>query len=196
MNVNSICVYCGSSDKIHADYLEAARQTGIIIAQRGLKLVYGAGCTGLMGAVADGALQAGGEVTGVIPAYFNTHQLAHQNLTVLEVVDTIHQRKARLAELAEAFIALPGGFGTLDEFFEILTWAQIGLHSKPVGLLNTRHYYDPLLAFIEQAHKEGFIYDEHRALLSCAEEPGELLDCLASYQPPSGLERWLTRPDA
>lgn len=193
--MNTICVYCGSSDKIHPDYLEAARNMGIAIAQRGLKLVYGAGCTGLMGAVANGALQAGGEVTGVIPSYFNTHQLAHQALTHLEVVDTIHQRKARLAELADAFIALPGGFGTLDEFFEILTWAQIGLHIKPVGLLNTRHYYDPLLAFIEQAHLEGFIYDEHRALLLCAERSDELLDALAGYRPPSGLERWLTRAD-
>jgi uncharacterized protein (TIGR00730 family) len=193
--VNVICVYCGSSDKLHPDYLEAARQTGILIAQRGLTLVYGAGCTGLMGALADGALQAGGVVIGVIPAIFNTHQLAHQNLTTLEVVDTIHQRKARLAELADAFIALPGGFGTLDEFFEILTWAQIGLHSKPVGLLNTHQYYNSLLAFIDQAQREGFIYDEHRSLLSCAEQPGELLDSLMAYQPPDGLERWLTRPD-
>jgi uncharacterized protein (TIGR00730 family) len=194
--MKTICVYCGSSDKIHPDYLEAARQTGISIAQRGLKLVYGAGCTGLMGALADGALQAGGEVIGVIPSYFNTHQLVHKSLTTLEVVDNIHQRKARLAELADGYIALPGGFGTMDEFFEILTWAQIGLHSKPVGLLNTRHYYDALLNFIQQAHAEGFIYDEHRALLLCAEQPGELIDALASYQPPPGLERWLTRPDS
>ena len=194
--MKTICVYCGSSDNIRPEYLEAARQTGISVAQRGLKLVYGAGCTGLMGALADGALQAGGEVIGVIPAYFNTHQLVHKSLTTLEVVDNIHQRKARLAELADAFIALPGGFGTMDEFFEILTWAQIGLHSKPVGLLNTRHYYDALLTFIQQAHAEGFIYDEHRALLLCAEQPGELIDALASYQPPSGLERWLTRPDS
>ena len=193
--MNTICVYCGSSDKIHPDYLEAARNMGIAIAQRGLKLVYGAGCTGLMGALANGALQVGGEVTGVIPSYFNTHQLAHQNLTHLEVVDTIQQRKARLAELGDAFIALPGGFGTLDEFFEILTLAQVGLHSKPVGLLNTRHYYDLLLAFIEQSHKEGFIYDEHRSLLLCAERPDELLDALTRYHPPSGLERWLTRAD-
>ncbi len=193
--MNTICVYCGSSDKIHPDYLEAARQVGEEIARRGLKLAYGAGCTGLMGALADGALQAGGDVTGVIPSYFNTHQLAHQGLTRLEVVDTIHQRKARLAEMADAFIALPGGFGTLDEFFEILTWAQIGLHSKPVGLLNTRNYYDPLLVFIQQAHREGFIYDEHRALLSSAVQPGDLLDALAAYKPPEGLERWLTRED-
>jgi uncharacterized protein (TIGR00730 family) len=193
--VKTICVYCGSSDKIHSDYLEAARNMGMAIAQRGLKLVYGAGRTGLMGALADGALQAGGEVIGVIPSYFNTNQLAHQNLAHLEVVDTIQQRKARLAELGDAYIALPGGYGTLDEFFEILTWAQVGLHSKPVGLLNVRHYYDPLLIFIRQAQTEGFIYDEHRALLLCAEQPGELLDALSSYRPPDGLERWLTRPD-
>jgi uncharacterized protein (TIGR00730 family) len=193
--MKTICVYCGSSDKIHPDYLEAARLTGISVAQRGLKLVYGAGCTGLMGALADATLQAGGKVIGVIPSYFNTQQLVHQNLTTLEVVDTIHQRKARLAELADGFVALPGGFGTLDEFFEILTWAQIGLHSKPVGLLNTRHYYDALLSFIGQAQEEGFIYNEHRALLSYAEQPGELLDNLAGYKPPAGLDRWLTRMD-
>jgi uncharacterized protein (TIGR00730 family) len=168
---------------------------GATLAQRGLKLVYGAGCTGLMGALAEGALQAGGEVTGVIPTYFNTPQLVHKSLTSLEIVDTIHQRKARLAELADAFIALPGGFGTLEEFFEILTWAQIGLHDKPVGLLNTQHYYDPLLSFIQQAHSEGFIYDEHRSLLSCAALPDELLDALAAYHPPAGLERWMTRED-
>ncbi len=142
--MNSICVYCGSSDKIKPAYLEGATQMGRAIAGRGLQLWYGAGSTGLMGAVANGALEAGGEVIGVIPSLFHTPELAHTGLTRLEVVDSMHQRKERLANQAEAFIALPGGFGTFEELFEILTWAQIGLHHKPVGLLNTLHYYDPL----------------------------------------------------
>lgn len=193
--MKSICVYCGSADKLHTGYLEAARQTGAAIARRGLTLVYGAGSTGLMGAVADGALQAGGRVVGVIPGYFNTPQLAHRGLTELEVVDTIHQRKARMAEIADAFIALPGGFGTFEELFEILTWSQIGLHQKPVGLLNARKYFDPLIVMVEHAREEGFIYAEHGDLFIQAEQPDELLDRLHSWQHPSGLERWLERDD-
>ncbi len=191
--MKSVCVYCGSSDKMHQDYLEAARQMGAALAGRGLQLLYGAGRTGLMGALADGALEAGGEVIGIIPAIFNTHQLVHRGLTRLEVVESMHQRKTRLAELADAFIALPGGYGTFEEFFEILTWAQIGLHSKPIGLLNSHHYFDPLLTMVEHARAEGFIYDEHRALFTWAESPAVLLDALASHHPPEGLERWLRR---
>jgi uncharacterized protein (TIGR00730 family) len=193
--MKTICVYCGSSDKIHPEYLEAARSMGAAIARRGLELVYGAGSTGLMGALADSALEAGGVVTGVIPGYFNTPQLAHAGLTRLEIVETIHQRKARMAEIADAFVALPGGFGTLEELFEILTWGQIGLHSKPVGLLNVRSYYDPLLVLVEHARAEGFIYSEHRALFTHAAEPDALLDALMNHVPPQGLGRWLTREE-
>jgi uncharacterized protein (TIGR00730 family) len=193
--MNSICVYCGSSDKINPAYLEGATQMGRAIARRGLKLWYGAGSTGLMGAVANGALQAGGEVIGVIPALFHTPQLAHTGLSRLEVVDSMHQRKERLANQAEAFIALPGGFGTFEELFEILTWAQIGLHQKPVGLLNTLHYYDALVNMVDYARTEGFIYDEHRALFVCEPDPEQLLDKLEGYNLPPGLERWLTRSD-
>jgi uncharacterized protein (TIGR00730 family) len=193
--MNSICVYCGSADRLNPEYLEAARRMGAAIAARGLRLVYGAGRTGLMGAVADGALEAGGAVTGVIPGYFNTPQLCHQGLTQLEVVETIHQRKARMAELADAFIALPGGFGTLEELFEALTWAQIGLHSKPVGLLNTRSYYDPLLALVAHARAEGFIYAEHLLLFTHAGQPEALLDTLDGHRAPPGLERWMTREE-
>lgn len=175
------------------EYLEAARVMGAKVAAKGMQLIYGAGSTGLMGALADSALEGGGEVIGVIPGYFNTPALAHANLTRLEVVDTIHQRKARMAELADAFVAMPGGFGTFEELFEILTWAQIGLHQKPVGLLNTRRYFDPLLAMIDHARAEGFIYDEHRSLFTCSEEPGELLQALTNHHRPSGLERWLSR---
>jgi hypothetical protein len=191
--VETICIYCGSSDKIHPAYLDAAREIGQLVARRGLRIVYGAGSTGLMGAVANGALEAGGEVIGVIPQMFLTPQLAHDHLTRLEVVDSMHTRKARLAELADAFIALPGGYGTLDELFEILTWAQIGLHAKPVGLYNVRRYYDPLLAAIQRAHEDGFIYNEHLALLTWAEQPEQLLDALSNHQHPQGLERWWLR---
>lgn len=191
----AICVYCGSSDKLHADYLKAAQQMGATIAGRGLQLVYGAGCTGLMGAVADGVLQAGGKVIGVVPEVFNTPVLTHTGLTRLEVVGTIHQRKARLVELADGFIALPGGYGTWEELFEVLTWAQIGLHHKPVGLLNTNGYYDPLLDLVERARNEGFIYAEHRALFTHSASPGELLTALENHRTPDGLERWLKRED-
>jgi uncharacterized protein (TIGR00730 family) len=193
--MKTICVYCGSSDKVDPDYLVAANGLGAAIAAHQMQVVYGAGRTGLMGAVADGALQAGGEVTGVIPGYFNTPQLAHHDLTHLEVVDTIHQRKARMAELADAFIAMPGGYGTFEELFEILTWAQIGLHQKPIGLLNVHKYFDPLLALVEQARKEGFIYAEHRALFTYSEDPEVLLAGLENHRSPMGLDRWLTRED-
>ena len=193
--MRSICVYCGSSDKIHSGYREAAMQMGAAIASRGMELIYGAGSTGLMGAVANGALEAVGQVIGVIPGYFNTPQLAHGGLSRIEIVETIHQRKARMAEMADAFIALPGGYGTLEELFEILTWAQIGLHSKPVGLLNTRGYFDPLLEVVEHARREGFIYAEHRALFTHAAEPEKLLDALSSHSPPPGLDRWLSREE-
>lgn len=193
--MESICVYCSSSDKLLPEYLAAAREMGATIARRGLQTVYGAGSTGMMGALADGALQAGGKVLGVIPALFNTPKLAHNGLTSLEVVDTIHTRKARMIEISDAFIALPGGYGTLEELFEVLTWAQIGLHAKPVGLLNTRGYYDALLEQVERARSEGFIYQEHRSLFTCREQPDELLDGLMNFKPPTGLERWLSRED-
>lgn len=191
--MKSICVYCGSADRLRPEYLSAARRMGAAIAARGLELVFGGGKTGLMGAVADGALESGGRVTGVIPGYFNTPQLAHGGLTRMEVVETIHQRKARMVELADAFIALPGGYGTLEEFFEVLTWAQIGLHRKPIGLLNARGYYDPLLAMIEHVRAEGFIYAEHTGLFSAAEQPEALLAALENHIPPEGLEKWVER---
>ena len=191
--MKAICVYCGSSDRLHPAYLQAARDMGTTIARRGFELVYGAGSTGLMGALADGALQAGCQVIGVIPTYFNTPQLAHNGLTRLEVVETIHQRKARMAELSDAFIALPGGFGTMEELFEMLTWAQIGLHRKPIGLLNVSGYFDPLLEMLNRAQREGFIYTEHLDLLSHSKDPEALVDALEAYLPPQGLEKWVSR---
>jgi uncharacterized protein (TIGR00730 family) len=191
--MNSICVYCGSSDKTSAIYADAAYELGTELAGQGIQLVYGAGATGLMGAVANGALEKGGEVIGVIPEIFNTPTLAHNGLTHLEVLPDMHQRKARMAELSDAFIALPGGFGTMEELFEMLTWAQIGLHQKPIGLLNVQNYFDPLLEMIGNAKQEGFIYSEHQALLTSAEDPRILLEALVKHEPPSGLDRWLTR---
>ncbi len=191
--LETICVYCGSADHIHPDYLQAAYEMGACLAHRGIRLVYGAGKTGLMGAVANGALQAGGTVLGVLCENLNLPELIHTGLTGLELVPTIQQRKARMSELAQAFIALPGGFGTFDELFETLTWAQIGLHTKPIGLLDTRGYFQPLLKMVEHALQEGFIYPEHAQLIAHAAQPTDLLAALEAYQQPTGLERWLTR---
>jgi uncharacterized protein (TIGR00730 family) len=193
--IRIICAYAGSSDLMHAAYIESARQMGHVIAERGITLAYGAGSTGVMGALANGALEAGGQVIGVIPEMFNTPQLMHTGLSRLEIVKTMHQRKARLVEISDAFIALPGGFGTFEELFETLTWAQIGLHRKPVGLLNTRNYFDPLLALINHAQREGFIYEEHRQFITVDERPTTLLDALVNHRYPAGLERWVQRDD-
>lgn len=165
------------------------------MARRGLTLIFGGGVTGLMGALADAVLEAGGQAIGVIPEIFATPRLAHSGLTELKVVSSMHARKALMVELADAFVALPGGFGTFEELFETLTWAQVGLHGHPVGLLNAGGYFDPLLATIDQARREGFIYAEHRALLSVEVDPERLLDSLAAYEPPQDLGRWLWREE-
>ncbi|HEY9076259.1 MAG TPA: TIGR00730 family Rossman fold protein [Anaerolineaceae bacterium] len=192
-SLHSVCVYCGSADGLAQEYLDSARRMGEVLARGGIRLVYGAGKTGLMGALADGALTAGGEVIGVSPKNFDTPQLLHRGLTRLEIVDDIQQRKARMSALADAFIALPGGYGTFDELFETLTWAQIGLHTKPVGLLNTRFYFDPLLAMVQHALQEGFIYAEHRILLLSDTDPEALLDKIRAFERPAGMERWVER---
>lgn len=179
--LRQVCVYCGSSDAVRAEYLEAGRAMGRELARRGLVLIFGGGRTGMMGALADAALEAGASVIGIIPEDFNSPELAHAHLTEMIIVGSMHERKAMMARMGDAFIALPGGFGTLEELFEILTWAQIGLHRQPVGLLNALRYFDPLLAMIEQARAEGFLYDEHRSLLLCEEEPGALLDRMADH---------------
>lgn len=191
--MNSICVYCGSSDLVDDKYLEVARLMGTAIAGRGMQLIFGGGSSGLMGAVSDSAIESGGEVVGVITQQFNKAELAHQGLSRLEVLDDMHQRKARMIELSDAFIALPGGFGTLEELFEVLTWAQIGLHSKAIGLLNAHSYYDALLEFFSQAKREGFIFQKHEALYRQANTSENLLDALEAYQAPEGLEAWLER---
>jgi uncharacterized protein (TIGR00730 family) len=190
--MKAVCVYCGSSDDVHEDYLEAAFQMGLTLARRGLRLIYGGVKTGLRGRVADGARAGGGEPGGAIVTSMNTPSLAHPGLTRLEVTDTIHERKARMYELSNGYIALPGGYGTMDELFETLTWAQIGEHCKPVGLLNIRDYYKTLLNFIEHAEKEKFIFPEHRQSLMCASTPDELLDALQKHiHPAEAVKRWM-----
>jgi len=192
-SIKSICVYCGSADGLKKEYYDAAYALGNLLALKNIKLIYGAGKTGLMGAVANGVLDQDGEVIGIVPTLLNEPQLIHANLTELEVLPDIQQRKARMSELADAFIALPGGYGTFDELFETLTWAQIGIHHKPIGLLNTNHYFDPLLKLIEHALEEKFIYAEHRILLVDDAKPNLLLKKLFSFQEPSGLEKWIQR---
>src|SRR5512142_2927654 len=185
-----VCVFCGSSPGASPVYLEAARAAGRALAGRGIGLVYGGGSVGLMGAIADAALAAGGEVTGVIPRALQLRELAHAGLTTLHVVGSMHERKARMAELSDGFVALPGGMGTLEELAEILTWAQLGLHAKPCGLLDVAGYYRTLIAFLDEAVGEGFLRPEHRRLVLVGEDPDELLDRFAAWQPP-GFRRWI-----
>jgi uncharacterized protein (TIGR00730 family) len=194
--MKSICVYCGSADGVAPGFLAAARRTGAALAHSGRTLVYGGGRTGLMGAVADAALANGGQVIGVIVRNMHTPALAHPGLTRMEVTDTIHQRKARMYELAEGYIALPGGFGTLDELFETLTWGQIGEHSKPVGILNVDGYYDPLLAMLDRAAGEKFIFPEHRQALLVDEDPQGLLEAMEKHEHPhAAVKRWMRQEE-
>ncbi|AFY88295.1 TIGR00730 family Rossman fold protein [Chroococcidiopsis thermalis] len=188
--MESICIFCGSSTGNRSIYQEAAQAMGEAIARRGLSLIYGGGNVGLMGMVADAALAAGGEAIGVIPKFLVDKEIAHNGLTQLHVVDSMHDRKALMTELADAFIALPGGYGTLEEFCEILTWAQLGLHQKPQGLLNVEGYYDPLLQLFDRAVTEDFLRSELRSLVLESSSSEDLLDLLANYQPIT-VEKWL-----
>jgi uncharacterized protein (TIGR00730 family) len=174
-----LCVFCGSSKGGPAIYAETARRFGEVMARRGWGLVYGAGHIGLMGVLADAVLQAGRPVIGVIPRSMVERELAHESLTELHIVETMHQRKALMAERAAAFAALPGGVGTADEFFEIVTWRQLRLHAKPIGLLNVAGFFDPLLLWLDRTVADGFFRSEHRALLHVADEPERLLDLLS-----------------
>jgi len=178
--LTSICVYCGSSDTVPAHYLDAGSALGAALALAGITLIYGGGRTGLMGRVADGVLANGGTVIGVIPVHLNSEIVAHRGLTRLEVVASMHARKQRMAELADGFIAAPGGIGTLEELAEILTWAQLGLHAKPIGLFDVDGYWAPLLIWLERAVAEGFLAPVHHALLQVSDDPDRLLARLAS----------------
>jgi hypothetical protein len=185
-----VCVFAGSNSGRQAEYVDAARELGLALVTRGLGLVYGGARIGLMGAVADAVLAGGGEVIGVIPAALVAKEVAHEGLTELRVVSSMHERKAQMADLADGFVALPGGLGTLEELFEVLTWAQLGLHRKPCGLLNTQGYFDGVLAMVEHAITEGFVRREHGRLIAVSEAPGALLARLAEYSPPD-VQKWL-----
>ena len=194
-SIQNICIYCGSSDQMNPAYLQAARDMGAVLAERGLRLIYGGGSTGMMGALADAVLENGGEVIGIIPKIFVTPELLHTGLTDLIVVADISTRKTSMAEMSDAFVALPGGFGTFDELFEMLTWSQIGLHTNPIGILNTLDYFSPLLALIEHARQEGFIYSEHIDLLINESDPRILLKRMEAFELPANLERWVQRKE-
>ncbi len=189
-----ICVFCGSNPGANPAYAEAAADLGRLLAGRGLTLVYGGGHVGLMGVLADAALAAGGRVTGVIPEALAAKELAHRGLTDLVVVGSMHERKALMSELSDAFIALPGGIGTLEEWFEVWTWSQLGFQPKPCGMLNVAGYYDHLLAFLDHMTAERFLSPPHRSMSVVEERADRLLDRLASYRP-SRAEKWIDRAE-
>ncbi len=190
----SICVFCGSSSGRKPEYAAAAGQLGALLAQRGIRLVYGGGNVGLMGVIADAALAAGGQVIGVIPEHLMAKELGHLGLTKLKIVGSMHERKALMADFSDAFIALPGGIGTFEELLEILTWGQLGLHAKPCGLLDVCGYYAPLREMLATAADEGFLRPEHERLLVCSSDPAELLDLMIRYTPPN-LPKWIDRDE-
>ena len=183
-DLRRICVFCGSSTGARPVYTQAAADRGAAVAGSGLGLVYGGGNVGLMGAVASAALDAGGEVIGVIPQMLLEREIGNLDVTQLHVVESMHERKALMADLSDAFVALPGGLGTLEELFEVLTWSQLGLHVKPVALLDIDGFFGPLIAMLDHAVAEGFVRPEHRALLLTADAPGPLLDALHAFEPP------------
>jgi uncharacterized protein (TIGR00730 family) len=187
-----ICVFCGSSPGRSASYAAAASELGRLLAKRGIGLVYGGANVGLMGALANAVMDAGGDVIGVIPQSLVKYEVAHRGLPDLRVVASMHERKAMMAELADGFIAMPGGNGTLEEFFEVLTWAQLGEHSKPCGLLDIDDYYSHLLAFLDHAVEERFLRPEHRKMLVVESSPEAILDRLAAYRPPK-IGKWIDR---
>lgn len=189
-----LCVFCGANPGNKPAYLQQARELGTHMAELGLELVYGGGNVGLMGQVADAVLKSGGKAYGVIPQALVDRELAHQGLTRLEIVANMHERKARMASLADAFIALPGGYGTLEEFFEAITWSQLGLHGKPLGMLNTGGYYDGLIRFVERAIDEEFIRAPQVVLFVVRDEPKRLLDALLE-SPSHGTARVVTEGD-
>jgi uncharacterized protein (TIGR00730 family) len=191
--IRRLCVFCGSSPGKGARYMEAARHVGRRLAERGIGVVYGGGRVGLMGAVADGALAAGGDVIGVIPEKLKALEVDHQGLTELYVVESMHARKSMMAQLADGFLALPGGWGTLEEVFEVTTWAQLNYHLKPVGVLNVDGYYDHLAAFVRHAVGEGLIRPQHEGLIRFGADLDGLVDELAEVEIPE-LGRWIVKP--
>jgi len=193
--MRSVCVYCGSSPGDDPTYRSAAATVGQLLAAAGTTLVYGGGRVGLMGSAADAALAGGGKVVGIIPQALVDKELAHSGVTELHVVESMHVRKALMAELSDGFLVLPGGLGTLEELFEVWTWAQLGLHDKPVGLLNVAGFFDPLIVFLDQLVEREFVRPEHRAMLLVSEDAGELLARMESYRPPR-VPKWIDRDES
>ena len=187
--MKNLCVFCGSSSGADPAYEKGARELGRALVEANITLVYGGASVGLMGAVADSTLGAGGEVVGVIPEGLVHKEISHRGLTELHVVDSMHERKALMAELSDGFIALPGGTGTMEEFFEVFTWAQLGEHTKPCGLLDIAGYFDPLVAFLDHMVDRGFLREHHRNMILHDTEPASLLDRFANYKAP-GRARW------
>ncbi len=188
--MQTVCVFCGSREGSRPSYVEAARLMGKTLAQRGLEMVYGGGQVGLMGALADAALEEGGEVVGVIPKALVAREIAHAGLTELHIVSSMHERKRLMAELSDGFVTLPGGYGTLEEFLEVLSWAQLGIHEKPCGLLDVDGFYEPLSSLFDKAVAEGFIPPDHRSLVLKEQDPHALLDLMERYSPPE-TKKWV-----
>jgi uncharacterized protein (TIGR00730 family) len=195
LRISKVCVFTGSRPGARQSYAFAAHALGSAIARRHWGLVYGGASVGLMGAIADAVLAGGGDVTGVIPRGLVDKEIAHASLTKQIVTATMHERKATMADLADAFVAMPGGFGTFDELFEIVTWAQIALHAKPIGLLDTDGYFAPLVALVDHAISEGFVPEDQRALLVVHRDPEELLEALTRYTPPVLGRKWVEPRD-
>jgi uncharacterized protein (TIGR00730 family) len=192
----NVCVFCGANMGSQPDYVEAAVELGRELGRRGLGLVYGGGSVGLMGALARAAEEAGSNVVGVIPESLTRREIMGDQIGELIVVESMHERKATMASMADAFLALPGGFGTMDELFEMVTWGQLGIHNKPVGLLNIAAYFDPLVQWMESSIDQGFIRPQHRSLLVIADEPALLLEKLGTHTPPAGLVQSLSVSDS
>lgn len=193
MTIKAVACFCGARDGARPIFREAARQLGRGLADRGFTLVYGGGSLGMMGALADSVLEAGGQVFGVIPHGLARAEFAHARVTALHRVETMHERKAMMEKLSDAFIALPGGFGTLDELFEIATWSQIGLHQKPIGLLDTDGYWDGIQQQIQRSIAEGFIAEHLRELIVIEREPQKLLERLVAHSPPEPVVKWIKK---
>jgi uncharacterized protein (TIGR00730 family) len=189
--IRSLCVFCGSNSGNDAAYANVARDFGALLAKSKIALVYGGGHVGLMGIVADAVLGGGGNAIGVIPRMLWDREVGHRNLTKLHVVETMHERKALMASLSDAFVALPGGLGTLEELFEVWTWAQLGIHRKPLGFLDTLGFYAPLLSFLDSAVDAGFIRVQHRSMAIVDVDPASLLRRLSEYEPPV-VEKWIS----
>jgi uncharacterized protein (TIGR00730 family) len=193
--IKRVCVFCGSSKGFRPAYVKAAHDLGKALVRRGTGLVFGGGRMGLMGELADTAMAGGGEVLGVIPQALVSREVAHREITELVIVRSMHERKAKMMELADAFVAMPGGYGTLEEFCEVITWAQLGLHQKPCGLLNVEGYYDSLLNLFNRGVDDGFIHPTTRELVVEAADPDVLLDKLAYYKPPI-VEKWIEQDES